>query len=386
MHAAFKMLTEEYKKDHPSASWAFNAATQQTIMQNIQVMAASDALPLFFTLPDRSAARELYKSGKIVDWLAVLKKNDLVKYVNPLAMSRMQLEENVGGQVMYTLPTQAPIEGIAYNKAMFAKNGIEVPKTWTQFMAACEKLHAAGIQPLSVPGADSWPILRLMGLYSTRLLGDDAMERVRDGKLPLTDPGFVQTAAVMQDMGKKGYFGPAVATLTLGPALDLFTSGKAAMMYVTSSMVGSLSKDTNAVPISDIGMFNFPVVEGGKGTADAWGMGLGQALHMSTTAYEAESDEIDDWLKFVMPRYGDVSRKLGSIPGIIPANAIEIKVNPIQEMMEEKRSEAKAGIFPWEQYFTSRAFILAGTSSPLLATGQITPEKFITDVAAANQR
>jgi raffinose/stachyose/melibiose transport system substrate-binding protein len=385
VHAPFKTLTLEYQKDHPDAKWEFITATQQTIMQNVQVMAASDSLPLLFTLPDRSAARDLYKAGHIVDLIPILKKLDLLKHFDPLAVSRMQLEENVGGEVMYSMPIQGPIEGIGYNKKIFADHGIEPPKTWTEFVAACEKVHAAGIQCLSVAGADSWPILRLMGMYSTRLLGDDAMERVRDGKLPLTDPGFVQTAAAMQELGTKGYMGPAVTTMTYGPSLDLFTGGKAAMMFVTAGAVGPLSKEGNAVPASDIGFINFPMVEGGKGTADAWGMGLGQALHMSKTAYEADMEAIDNWLKYVIPRYGDLNRALGSIPGIIPANP-DAPVSEMLKLFEAKRAEAKAGIFPWEQHFTSRAFILAGTTAAQMATGAITPEKYIADVAAANKR
>ncbi len=35
--------------------------------------------------------------------------------------------------------------GIYYRKDLFEKNGIAVPKTWAEFVAACEKLKAAGI-------------------------------------------------------------------------------------------------------------------------------------------------------------------------------------------------------------------------------------------------
>lgn len=380
----FKELTEEFKKTHPKAKWEFRAATQATIMQNVQVQAASDALPLLFTLPDRSMARALYKNGKIVNWAPILKKIGMWDKLNPLAVKRIQIEENLGDEnVLYSFPTQLPIEGFFYNKKIFADLKLEVPKTWDEFLKACEVINKAGIQPISSGGADSWPLLRLVGMYATRKLGNDAMERVRDGKLSLTDPGFVETAKMIQDLGAKGYFGPAVATLTYGPSLDLFTGGKAAIFYMTSSAIGALSNPANKVPPEDVGFFAFPTVPDGKGTADAWGMGLGQAVHMSKTAYDADPQAIEEWLKFVLPRYGDLNRSKGSITGVLPEHP-DAKVSAIQEMMEQKLKDAKAGVFPFEQHFSSKAFILAGTTAGLLATGKITPEKYMADVAAAN--
>ncbi|MEA4888848.1 MAG: extracellular solute-binding protein [Clostridiaceae bacterium] len=39
-----------------------------------------------------------------------------------------------------------------YNKDLFAKAGAKVPTTWDELIAACEKLQAAGIQPIACPG------------------------------------------------------------------------------------------------------------------------------------------------------------------------------------------------------------------------------------------
>lgn len=39
-----------------------------------------------------------------------------------------------------------------YNKQIFAEVGLEEPKTWDELIAACEKLDAAGYQPLAVAG------------------------------------------------------------------------------------------------------------------------------------------------------------------------------------------------------------------------------------------
>jgi ABC-type glycerol-3-phosphate transport system substrate-binding protein len=39
-----------------------------------------------------------------------------------------------------------------YNKDIFAKVGVQPPKTWNEFVTVCEKLQAAGYQPVGMPG------------------------------------------------------------------------------------------------------------------------------------------------------------------------------------------------------------------------------------------
>ena len=38
--------------------------------------------------------------------------------------------------------------GVYYRKDLFTANGISVPKTWDDFVAACATLKAAGITPI----------------------------------------------------------------------------------------------------------------------------------------------------------------------------------------------------------------------------------------------
>ncbi|MCL5072657.1 MAG: extracellular solute-binding protein, partial [Actinobacteria bacterium] len=55
----------------------------------------------------------------------------------------------------YGIPIYSLINGFLYNKDLFKQAGIEnadnyVPKDWADFLAACEKLKAAGITPISM--------------------------------------------------------------------------------------------------------------------------------------------------------------------------------------------------------------------------------------------
>ena len=60
---------------------------------------------------------------------------------------------------IFAVPFAAVSHFVYYNKQIFADNGIEVPATFEEFLAVCEKLKAAGITPLANGIAGQWDIL-----------------------------------------------------------------------------------------------------------------------------------------------------------------------------------------------------------------------------------
>jgi raffinose/stachyose/melibiose transport system substrate-binding protein len=57
--------------------------------------------------------------------------------------------------------------GMFINKDLFAENGVEVPTTWSELVAACETFVAADLSCMTVGGGDGWPVF--VGSYG--LLG-----------------------------------------------------------------------------------------------------------------------------------------------------------------------------------------------------------------------
>ncbi len=45
---------------------------------------------------------------------------------------------------------------ILYNKAVYAKLGLQVPKTWAEFMANNAKIKAAGVDPVIQTYGETW--------------------------------------------------------------------------------------------------------------------------------------------------------------------------------------------------------------------------------------
>ena len=58
----------------------------------------------------------------------------------------------------FGVPVAAVAQTIFYNKDIFAKEGIAIPATWEDLLAACRKLQNAGYAPFANGLADEWDI------------------------------------------------------------------------------------------------------------------------------------------------------------------------------------------------------------------------------------
>ncbi|WP_298866348.1 ABC transporter substrate-binding protein [uncultured Microbacterium sp.] len=56
------------------------------------------------------------------------------------------------------LPYSVMAASVIYNKQIFDEQGIQVPKTWDELLAACDQLKAAGITPFYATFKDDWTV------------------------------------------------------------------------------------------------------------------------------------------------------------------------------------------------------------------------------------
>jgi raffinose/stachyose/melibiose transport system substrate-binding protein len=90
--------------------------------------------------------------------------------------------------------------GIFVNEDMLAANGLEVPTTWSELVAACETLKSAGVGCMTAGGRDSWPIwVGAYGLVGANFPDQDALvEGLWTGDIKYTDPEWLDLLAKYQ--------------------------------------------------------------------------------------------------------------------------------------------------------------------------------------------
>ena len=194
-----------------------------------------------------------------------------------------------------------------YDRAMFARAGVTAPPadqawTWSEFLAACAKLQAAGIRPVAMhmnETADEWftyafsPVIWSAG---GALISDDG-RHVRD---VLSEPQNVVSLSAWQEVFQKGY------ALTDPVDPDPFGDGQTAMdwsgHWMARSHVAKKGARLGAMPLPRFGPR--PVAPCGS-----WCWGI------STEARDRDRAAL--WIKWVTSRRHGVEpivRANGAVP------------------------------------------------------------------------
>lgn len=164
----------------------------------------------------------------------------------------------VDGKV-YATPLQSWYEGIFYNKTIFEENGIEVPKTWDEFLDIHKKLQDKGVKAQTM-GAQSYePMMKQsIALVNNEFYSDPANKSFDEGFNTGESSVAEAWLPAVQEWYKiieEGYLTQDMLGLSYDQALDEFATGKAAMWECGPWAVETI-KEKN--PDLDFGMFPIP--------------------------------------------------------------------------------------------------------------------------------
>lgn len=141
---AINEYLKEYKKLKPNIKVNLKTA-QSDYSQMLKAKLKSGEMPDVFTTAAGSEIKEYSKYSY-----------DLTGQPLAKAMTdEVRMNMSYNGKV-YGFPIKENVYGMVYNKDLFSKNKIPVPKTLVELEAAAEKLRSAGIQPFSTGYKEKW--------------------------------------------------------------------------------------------------------------------------------------------------------------------------------------------------------------------------------------
>jgi multiple sugar transport system substrate-binding protein len=149
--------------------------------------------------------------------------------------------------------------GIYYNKEAYKKAGVEVPKTWAEFVANCEKFKAAGIDCLTTGTKALWPGAGIFDYMNLRVNGYEFHMDLANGKIPWTDDRVRNTFAEWKKIVP--YTTANHAAIDWQDAAALLAQGKAAN-YVMGNFAVATFKD-GGMTNDTLGFMVFPEITPG---------------------------------------------------------------------------------------------------------------------------
>ena len=217
-------------------------ADKPSYLQKVKTYAASDELPDMFNVDADAYTNILLENGLIQDITPVIEENGLdeIFLAAPLAWGR------TSDGVQIAIPIDYSIEVFWYNKAIFEDAGIEIPKTFDEFLDICETLKTAGYTPISVAGKEQWTLLRYIDMVTYKYGDNQYLFDLARNKVDFSGEIGTKGSQFLADLGQ--YFQEGFASTDYTSAKEYFAGGNAAIYYngtwdLDSFMNENLSED-----------------------------------------------------------------------------------------------------------------------------------------------
>jgi raffinose/stachyose/melibiose transport system substrate-binding protein len=373
----WQKMANDYMAAHPNVDIKITVLENEAFKTKLTTVLQSGDVPDIFQSWGGGTLKEQVDAGLVKDITSDLDANN-GEWRNSFGAGPLGVFAFDGKN--YGVPWDMGMVSFWYNKDLFAKAGIATtPTTWTEFLADVTKLKAAGITPISVGEGDKWPGMHMWAYLVTRIGGEAAFNAVASGTGKWTDPAFIQASDELVKLINMQPFQDGFLGATHDEMQATFGNGEAAMELGgqwSPSVEAANSADSKGV--KNLGMFNFPAVEGGAGAAtDAMGGGNGFAIGKNA------SPEAIDFVKYLtsVANQSVVAGDGTAIP--VVKGAESALKDPNMQLVAKSFGEAKYFQLYFDTYLGSDLGSALNDSIQKLYAGTATSQQVCAEIEAA---
>jgi len=275
----WQKMADDYTAAHPNVTIEITVLENESFKTKLTTVMQSGEPPDIFQSWGGGVMNQQIEAGLLKDITADLDA-DGGAWRNSFAPGALAVYSLDGKN--YGVPWDMGMVGWWYNKALFAEAGIDAPPTtWSEFLEDVQALKAAGITPISLGEGYKWPGMHIWSYLATRIGGQAAFEAAANRSGSFTDPAFVEAGEKLLELIALEPFQEGYLGATHDEMQATFGNKKAAM-----ELSGQWAPSTQAANSADLigvgddlGLFNFPAIEGGAGdVSDVIGGGNGFAI------------------------------------------------------------------------------------------------------------
>ena len=216
----------------------------------------------------------VYNSGALLnslnpsEYFMDISDEDFMENVDDLYKAAVSVDN-----VAYGVPfATARGEAVLYNKEMYEKYNLEIPKTWDELMMNCDKLKEAGETAVLGTFADAWTsqIVFLGDAYNLLTSVPDFPKQFDAGeKKWASTPEALRSFEKLADTS--AYYNEDYLSMTYDEGCDVMVNGGAGHWFIMSNALSamySLYEDKEMV--NNLGMFAIPSDEADQNGITMW--------------------------------------------------------------------------------------------------------------------
>lgn len=315
-------IVSAYEDENPNVKIDVKTLSNEQYKKKIKVLASSNKLPDVGMTWSNGYLTPYVEGNKFAPLNDVMEAGLKDTFVNGMVRAYSVDGKNYG------IPLELNIAPIWYNKSIFEKYGLEVPKTYDEFKNVITTLRDNGVIPIALGGKGGWTASLWYMNIANKMAGKDVITKAINGEMSFEDPALVNAAKKFKELVDMGAFSKGAAALTDQEAKAQFMNGQAAMYcigtwdlpnYTTNEDVPQEFRDS-------VDFFNFPKING-NGDPKAWVGGPGVGLFVAQNSDVKK--QAKDFAAFFAKQWGEKSvTEVGAIP------ATKVDVSSLDDMPE----------------------------------------------------
>ena len=248
-----------------TADWWANFVTEfneanPDINLNVEVVSWNDIYTVVNTRIANGEAPDVLNIDVFADYQAddlLLPIQDVVSEETYSKMYDGFLAQSEIDGTVWAIPDLASARAMYYNKDILDAAGVEVPTTYDELIAACQKLQDAGYTPISCSAGTAWCLSMIAGYLCDRQGVD--LAAIADHTANWTDENCIEAGTKLKDLSQ--YFQATAAGDSNDQATAAFYNGEAAMLVQGSWAIAQINGN-NPDFESKCGVFQFPGIDG----------------------------------------------------------------------------------------------------------------------------
>ena len=370
---SFNIVLKQWQALHPDVDVVIDATENEAYKTKIKTAMAANEVPDVFFAWGGGFAKPFVEAGQVLaldDYLADGTKDRLLGG----ALDNVTYDGKT-----YGLTFIQWVGTLYCNKEMFDANGITIPTTNDELLAAVAAFKAKGIVPITVGAKDGWPAMFFQNVYAVRTAGAQLCNEALSGAATFNAPEFVQSAKYLDDLVKAGGFDPGALALSYDEAKMPFLAGQVPMIYQGSWLAGEIQDPTLSQVVDKVVGVNWPSIADGKGEATQILGGAIDCLMVSNNA--KEKDLAVDFVKYITENMSRESFKLGAGIATWKIDMTGIEVSPLVQNIIDFAAKSTGSVLAWDTFLSGEAAERHKSLVQEIFAGQLTPEDFATEMA-----
>lgn len=188
----------------------------------------------------QSGSFDLVSQYKIEENAVDLSDQPWVEALRDFEKEQVSVDGKVYGATYYDTTTDYYM---VYNKKIFKENGLEVPKSFSEFEEVCKTLNENGVIPVYEPASDGWHhvlwFCEIGGKFEE--LVPDIVDKLNNNEIKFADvPEFEEALAQIKGLADKGYFGDNYLSDEYVNFAKSLGSGEYAMTLVKAGAIAEI--------------------------------------------------------------------------------------------------------------------------------------------------